>query len=75
MPDIYERLLEGLARQRKWWELSPLLNWQDVLDAREAYAAALGRSVEELTKAEKQIAWLNQVMEKLGEQDEKETMG
>jgi len=30
------------------------------------YAAALGRSVETLTKAEKQMAYLNHVMEKLG---------
>jgi len=63
---LYEQLIEGLASQHKTYVRVPVILWQDVLDARGAYAAALGRAVETLTKAEKQLAWMNHVMEKLG---------
>jgi hypothetical protein len=39
----------------------------DVVAANEAYAASIGKTVEELTKEEQQTALMNQVMQKLGE--------
>jgi len=64
---MFKQLIEAI-RGPKHWELLEgcvPLNWQDVLEARWTYARALGRSVEALTAAEKQTAYLNHVMEKL----------
>lgn len=64
--ELFQALMRGLAAEQKWLEAVFVISWQDVLGSREVYAAALDRSVAELTKAEKQTAALNHVMEKLG---------
>jgi len=63
---LMDSLTKGVGR------LSPVIldNLQiqvSAAEANEAYAVTLGKSVEEMTKSEKQTAMMNQVMEKLAE--------
>ena len=65
---MFKQLIEAIRDPRPWELLVGCvpIRWQDVLDAHEVYAAALGHSVKTLTAAEKQTAYLNHVMEMLG---------
>lgn len=61
--EMFRGLMEGVAREKfAWWSCVEMFVISRA-EAYQVYADALGRSVETLTKTEKQTAFLNHVME------------